>query len=61
MTCRIERVKTERYTRSIFEFKFTHSLIKSQESSIIFRLPEDIIEFDGGIKHEQLVEFGQDT
>ena len=54
-------LKTERYTHSIFEFTFTHSLLKSQESSIKFHLPEEIIESGGGIKHEQSIEFGQDT
>lgn len=54
-------LKTERFTRSIFEFKFTRSLRKSQESSIIFRLPEEIVELDGGIKREQSVELGKDT
>ncbi|CAF2932121.1 unnamed protein product [Rotaria sp. Silwood2] len=55
------KFQTERFTRSIFEFKFTQSLTKSQESSIIFRLPEEIVELGGGIKREQSIEFGQDT
>ncbi len=53
--------KTERFTRSTFKFTFTQSLTKSQESSVIFRLPEEIAKVDGGIKREQCVEFGQDT
>ncbi|CAF4748350.1 unnamed protein product [Rotaria sp. Silwood1] len=53
--------QTERFTRSIFEFKFIQSLTKSQESAVILRLPEEVVELDGGIKREQSVEFGQDT
>lgn len=53
--------KTERFTRSTFKFSFTQSLIKTQESAVIFRLPEEIVEVGGGIKREQSVEFGQDT
>jgi hypothetical protein len=53
--------KTERFTRSTFKFTFTNRLIKSQESMVIFRLPEEIVEIGGGIKREQNVEFGQDT
>jgi hypothetical protein len=36
-------------------------LTKSQESVVIFSLPEEIVEMGGGIKREQNVEFGQDT
>jgi hypothetical protein len=53
--------KTERFTRSTFKFTFTQSLRKTQESTVIFRLPEEIVELGGGIKREQSVEFGQDT
>jgi hypothetical protein len=53
--------KTERFTRSTFKFTFTQCLRKSQESNVIFRLPEEIVEIGGGIKREQSVEFGQDT
>jgi len=53
--------KTERFTRSTFKFTFIQSLRKTQESAIIFRLPEEIVEIGGGIKREQSVEFGQDT
>jgi hypothetical protein len=54
-------LKTERSTRSTFKFTFTQSLRKSQESIVIFRLPEEVVELSGGIKREQSVEFGQDT
>ncbi|CAF1551394.1 unnamed protein product [Rotaria sordida] len=53
--------QTERFTHSIFEFKFLQSCKKSQESSLIFRLPEEIVEIGGGIKREQSLKFGQDT
>jgi hypothetical protein len=53
--------KTERFTCSTFKFTFTHSLTKSDESAVIFRLPEEIVELGGGIKREQCVEYGQDT
>ncbi len=53
--------KTERYTHSTFKFTFTNRLTKSQESVVIFSLPEEIVEMGGGIKREQNVEFGQDT
>ena len=53
--------KTERFTSSTFRFTFTHCLKKSQDSAVIFRLPEEIIELGGGIRREQSIEFGQDT
>lgn len=53
--------KTERFTRSTFKLTYTQSLTKTQESAVIFRLPEEIVEVGGGIKREQSVEFGQDT
>jgi hypothetical protein len=53
--------KTERFTSSTFKFTFTNCLKKSQESAVIFRLPEEIVELGGGIKREQSVAFGQDT
>lgn len=55
------QLKTERSTRSTFRFTFTQSLTKSQESVIIFRLPEEIVEVGGGVKREQSIGFGQDT
>ncbi|CAF1465417.1 unnamed protein product [Rotaria magnacalcarata] len=51
--------KTERSTRSTFEFVFTKSLRKSHESFLIFRLPEEVIVVGGEIKREQSVPFGQ--
>lgn len=53
--------KTERFTRSTFKFIFTNRLTKSQESLVIFRLPNEIVEIGGGIKCEQDIEFGKDT
>lgn len=51
--------KTERSTRSTFEFRFTKSLRKSHESFLIFHLPEEVIVAGGGIKREQSVQFEQ--
>ncbi|CAF3150779.1 unnamed protein product [Rotaria socialis] len=51
--------KTERSTRSTFEFVFTKSLRKSHESFLIFRLPEEVTVVGGEIKREQSVPFGQ--
>lgn len=53
--------KTERFTRSTFKFTFTNRLTKSEESTVIFRLPEEIARIGGGIKREQSVEYGRDT
>ena len=54
-------LKTERFTRSIFQFNFTSSLIKSEETFLMFRLPEEIVELSGGIKREQTVKLELDT
>ncbi|CAF0715941.1 unnamed protein product [Adineta steineri] len=53
--------KTERSTRSMFKFIFTHMLTKSTKSPIIFCLPDEIVQLGGGAKSDQSVEIGQDT
>ncbi|CAF2311958.1 unnamed protein product [Rotaria sp. Silwood2] len=52
---------TEKSTYSIFKFTFIRSLYKSQESTIVFHLPKQIIQLNNGIQHEQSIPFGKDT
>ncbi len=51
---------TERSTCSVFKFQFTRSLNKSQESTISFHLPGQIIQLNGSLPHELHTQFGQD-
>ncbi|CAF3427968.1 unnamed protein product [Rotaria sp. Silwood1] len=52
---------TEKSTKSIFNFTFTRSVYKSQESTIVFHLPEQIIKLNNDIQCEQTIPFGKDT
>ncbi|CAF1122452.1 unnamed protein product [Rotaria sordida] len=52
---------TEKSTHSIFKFIFTRSLYKSEESTIIFHLPKQIIQQNNDIQRKQAIPFGKDT
>lgn len=53
-------LKADRSTRSTLKFSFHNRLLKSEESAIIFSLPNEIVETGGGIKREQSIECGRD-
>ena len=55
------KLKTDRTTRSTYSFCFTNNLTISNKATVIFRLPNEILQLGGGIQHEQIVELGQNS
>lgn len=55
------QLKTDRTTRSTYSFCFTNNLTISNKATVIFRLPNEILQLGGGIQHEQIVELGQNS
>ena len=54
-------VRAERTTCSIFRYLLTHTLLKSNESSLTFRLPDSISCTGIGISREHPLIFGRDV
>ncbi|CAF1285160.1 unnamed protein product [Rotaria magnacalcarata] len=51
---------TKQCTNSTFKYIFTRSLHKSNDSTLIFHLPEQILEKNTNLKREQSIPLGQD-
>ncbi|CAF1247830.1 unnamed protein product [Adineta steineri] len=51
----------KRSTYSTLKILFTHTLHKTQESNMIFHLPQQIKQFYNDLQTEQSIQFGQDT
>lgn len=51
----------QRSTTTILNFTFMHGFTKEKEGSIKFKLPNEVLEVGGGLRHEQRVEYGKDS
>ena len=51
----------ERSTITTLNFTFQRGFTKEKEGSVSFKLPYDVLEIGGGIRHEQRVEYGKDS
>ncbi|CAF1669830.1 unnamed protein product, partial [Adineta ricciae] len=51
-------LRAERSTITTLNFTFTRGFTKEKEGSISFKLPHEVLEVGGGMKHEQRVEYG---
>ncbi|CAF1003907.1 unnamed protein product [Adineta ricciae] len=54
-------LRAERSTITTLNFTFTRGFTKEKEGSISFKLPHEVLEVGGGMKHEQRVEYGKDS
>ena len=54
-------LRAERSTTSTLNFTFARGFTKEKEGSMKFKLPNEVLEVGGGIRHEQRVDFGKDT
>jgi len=54
-------LKAERSTITTFNFTFTKGFTKEKEGAVTFKLPNEVLEVGGGVRHEQRVDYGKDT
>lgn len=54
-------LRAERSTITTLKFTFTRGFTKEKEGSISFKLPHEVLEIGGGLRHEQRVEYGKDS
>ncbi|CAF1227486.1 unnamed protein product [Didymodactylos carnosus] len=54
-------LRAERSTVTTFNFTFMKGFTKEKEGAVTFKLPNEVVEVGGGIKHEQRVDYGKDT
>jgi hypothetical protein len=54
-------LRAERSTITTLNFTFTRGFTKEKEGSVKFKLPHEVLEVGGGLRHEQRVDFGRDS
>jgi hypothetical protein len=54
-------LRAERSTVTTLSFSFTRGFTKEKEGSLTFKLPNEVLEVGGGLRHEQRVEYGKDS
>ena len=54
-------LRAERSTITTLNFSFVRGFTKEKEGSIKFKLPNEVLEVGGGLRHEQRVEYGKDS
>jgi hypothetical protein len=51
----------ERSTITTLNFSFLRGFTKEKEGCITFKLPNEVLEISGGLRHEQRVDYGKDS
>jgi hypothetical protein len=51
----------ERSTITTLSFKFIRGFTKEKEVGVKFKLPNQVLEVSGGLRHEQRVDYGKDS
>jgi hypothetical protein len=54
-------LRAERSTLTTLNFTFTRGFTKEKEGSVKFKLPNEVLEVGGGLRHEQRVDYGRDS
>ncbi|CAF1314488.1 unnamed protein product [Adineta steineri] len=54
-------LRAERSTVTTLSFTFTRGFTKEKEGSVKFKLPNEVLEVGGGLRHEQRVDYGKDS
>lgn len=54
-------LRAERSTITTLNFTFLRGFTKEKEGSVSFKLPNEVLEVGGGLRHEQRVEYGKDS
>ena len=54
-------LRAERSTITSLNFQYTRGFTKEKEGAITFKLPHEVLEVGGGLRHEQRVEYGKDS
>jgi len=54
-------LRAERSTVTTLNFSFMRGFTKEKEGCVTFKLPNEVLEVGGGLRHEQRVEYGKDS
>ena len=54
-------LRAERSTITTLNFTFSRGFTKEKEGSVTFKLPNEVLEVGGGLRHEQRVDYGKDS
>ncbi len=54
-------LRAERSTITTLNFSFTRGFTKEKDGTVKFKLPNEVLEVGGGLRHEQRVDFGKDS
>lgn len=54
-------LRAQRSTVTTLNFTFLRGFTKEKQGSVTFKLPNEVLEVGGGIRHEQRVEYGKDS
>ncbi|CAF2451115.1 unnamed protein product [Rotaria sp. Silwood2] len=54
-------LRAQRSTTTTLNFTFMRGFTKEKEGCVTFKLPNEVLEVGGGLRHEQRVEYGRDS
>jgi len=54
-------LRAQRSTTTTLNFTFMRGFTKEKEGSVSFKLPHEVLEVGGGLRHEQRVDYGKDS
>ncbi|CAF4126980.1 unnamed protein product [Rotaria socialis] len=54
-------LRAERSTTTTLNFSFTRGFTKEKEGCISLKLPNEVLEVGGGLRHEQRIDYGKDS
>jgi hypothetical protein len=54
-------LRAERSTLTTLNFSFLRGFTKEKEGTVTFKLPNEVLEVGGGLRHEQRVDYGKDS
>lgn len=54
-------LRAERSTITTLNFTFMRGFTKEKEGCVTFKLPNEVLEVGGGLRHEQRVDYGRDS
>lgn len=54
-------LRAERSSMTTLNFSFSRGFTKEKEGAVTFKLPNEVLEVGGGLRHEQRVEYGKDS
>jgi len=54
-------LRAERTTVTTLNFTFMRGFSKEKEGCVTFKLPHEVLEVGGGLRHEQRVDYGKDS